>query len=610
MSLASKIFWNTLLVLAIVLGVTGWWSIEDEREALGEILAKHGTSMAQSLAAFSVEALVSQDYPSLDKALQSIGRSADNIVHLKITQGNHTLAQFGQAGNGETFSAPVILSEEGLSTRTIGNVQVVLSKKDSLDIINSRISEQVINSLILFVTLALALHILIRRLVLKRLALLTRSTEGVIAERTPDLAGASAQTGDELDRLHARYATLLKGLEWRDQERSLALQKVQEAQALLNDVANSLPSSLIVLSRDGLIEYCNRAAGELADTAPHELAGKILATQFPPLAAQQEQITEVAHAQQPLELHRQFWSTATGQRIVNIAVYPLSTRAAGGLVIRIDDVTDRTRLEEVMIQSEKLASIGGLAAGIAHEINNPLGVMIQAAQNIERRVSDSIEANHRVAGEVGTDIATIRSYLDKRSILEFLNDIKSDGARAAKIVRSLLEFSRKSEPVLEACALPELLEHTLELARKDYDLKKKFDFRRIDVHIDLPDSLPPVQMIRSEIEQVLLNLLKNAAQAMGDKFGDERADEKPRIDIRVHLLNEFIEIEITDNGPGFSEEAKRRAFEPFFTTKAPGIGTGLGLWIAYMIITDKHHGQMLLESTPGHGASFVLRLPR
>ena len=142
------------------------------------------------------------------------------------------------------------------------------------------------------------------------------------------------------------------------------------------------------------------------------------------------------------------------------------------------------------------------------------------------------------------------------------------------------------------------------------DLKKKFDFRRIDVHIDLPDSLPPVQMIRSEIEQVLLNLLKNAAQAMGDKFGDERADEKPRIDIRVHLLNEFIEIEITDNGPGFSEEAKRRAFEPFFTTKAPGIGTGLGLWIAYMIITDKHHGQMLLESTPGHGASFVLRLPR
>jgi PAS domain S-box-containing protein len=371
-----------------------------------------------------------------------------------------------------------------------------------------------------------------------------------------------------------------------------------------------LPSALIVLSRNGQIEYCNQAAGELAATPHDRLPGQALATHFPPLALHLDNIEKVANAQAPIELHRQHWTTSGSQRIVNIALYPLASRTAGGVVIRIDDVTDRTRLEEVMIQSEKLVSIGGLAAGIAHEINNPLGVMVQAAQNIERRFSDTIEANHRVAGELGIDMAIIRAYLEKRNILEFLDDIKSDGARAAKIVRSLLEFSRKSEPVLEATALPELLEHTVELARKDYDLKKRFDFRRIDVRIDLPDEIPPLSMIRSEIEQVLLNLLKNSAQAMEEKFSDPACTEKPRILIRVLTLPEFVEIEISDNGPGFSEEAKRRAFEPFFTTKAPGIGTGLGLWISYMIITDKHHGQMLLESTQGEGATFILRLPK
>ncbi|WP_295384576.1 nitrogen regulation protein NR(II) [uncultured Thiodictyon sp.] len=610
MSLAAKIFWNTLMVLAIVLGLTGWWSVASERAALEETITKHGKAIAQSLAAFSIEALVSQDYPSLDKALRTIGDHADNIVYLQISRGGHVVATFGQRGVGQTFTAPVILGEEGPEQQQIGEVSAILSKRDGNRLMTARIGHLLLNSLILFIVLALALHFLIHRLVLKRVAQLTKATDGVIAEHTPERAGtAAAPAGDELDLLHARYANLLWGLDLRERERTLTIAKLQAAQALLDDVANALPAALIVLTRALQIQYCNRAAHELAGRRlPSGQPQALLATLLPPLAPHLARIAEVADNRQAIELQRQFWPFANGQRIVNIAVYPLSSAAVGGLVIRIDDVTERTRLEEMMIQSEKLSSIGGLAAGVAHEINNPLGVMIQAAQNMERRMSVDIEANQRAARELGTDLATVRAYLEKRSILVFLDDIKNDGARAATIVRNLLEFSRKTEPVREDTDLAELVERAVEMARKDYDLKKRYDFRRIKLQVEVPAGLPAVPMIRSEVEQVILNLLKNAAQAMSEPVAEHRQEE-PAIVIRAGLADGYAELRVQDNGPGFSDETKRRAFEPFFTTKAPGIGTGLGLWVSYMIMTDKHHGQLLLESQPGQGATFVLRFP-
>lgn len=610
MSLASKIFWNTLLVLAIVLGLTGWWSVWNEREALEDVITKHGRAMAQSLAAFSVEALVAQDYPSLDKALHTIGRSADNILYLQITRGEHQVATYGRADAGQEFTAPVVLDEEGLSKRQIGEVRAILSTRDGETLLAVRIRDLLLNSLILFIVLALALHILIHRLVLRRLALLTKATDGVIAEHICEPARAiPVRKGDELDLLQTRYARLLQGLQVREQERTAAMHSLQAAQALLRDVANALPAALIVLTRQLKMQYCNRAAGALAVIVPQDPKTQEVNSLFPPLAPHLAGIVAAAQDQQVIELPRQVWPGDEGQRIVNIAAYPLSTAAAGGIVIRIDDVTERTLLEEMMIRSEKLSSIGGLAAGIAHEINNPLGVMVQAVQNIERRISEQIEANRRAALELGTDIATVRAYLEKRSILVFLDDIKNDGARAAKIVRNLLDYSRKTEPVLESTDLANLIERAVELARKDYDLKKNYDFRRIDLKVDLAADLPLVPMIRSEVEQVILNLLKNSAQAMYEAPRHGDGHDRPEITIRACTTTDFAELRVQDNGPGFSEEAKRRAFEPFFTTKAPGIGTGLGLWVSYMILTDKHRGQFLLESEPGQGATFIMRFP-
>ena len=132
-------------------------------------------------------------------------------------------------------------------------------------------------------------------------------------------------------------------------------------------------------------------------------------------------------------------------RYEDVTVYPLMSNGVEGAVIRVDDVTERVRIEEMMVQSEKMLSVGGLAAGMAHEINNPLGVILQASQNVLRRVSPDLPVNARVAGECGITLSSVQQYLERREILTFLEDIRQSGQRAAEIVANMLSFSRKAE---------------------------------------------------------------------------------------------------------------------------------------------------------------------
>ena len=259
-----------------------------------------------------------------------------------------------------------------------------------------------------------------------------------------------------------------------------------------------------------------------------------------------------------------------------------------------------------MVQTEKMMSVGGLAAGMAHEINNPLGIMVQAVQNIERRVSTELPSNAKAAEELGVSLTTIHDYLEKRRILTMLDDIREAGTRAAKIVANMLQFSRRSESALQYGGIDQLIDQSVELAGNDYDLKKKFDFRHINIVRNYTQDIPDIKMVATEIEQVLLNLLKNAAQAFADK---DFKNEKPTITIDTCKEDDFIKITISDNGPGMPEEIRKRIFEPFFTTKPVGTGTGLGLSVSFMIITNNHKGRLEVESSPDRGTTFTIRLP-
>jgi signal transduction histidine kinase len=251
-------------------------------------------------------------------------------------------------------------------------------------------------------------------------------------------------------------------------------------------------------------------------------------------------------------------------------------------------------------------TVAGLAAGMAHEINNPLAGMVQNAQVVLLRTQVDLSANRKAAQEQGTTMEAVRGYLEDRGILEMLEAIRSSGARAAEIIASMLRFSRRAKAELDACALDEILDQAIELASSDFDAKKQYDLKSIEVIRDYAPNLPKLLCRRIEIQQVILNLLKNAAQAMAERG---QRDSPPRIVLRLRQEQESLRIEVEDNGPGMPPEIRDRAFQPFFTTKENQSGTGLGLFVSYFIITTNHGGTMTVDSVVGSGTRFKIDLP-
>jgi PAS domain S-box-containing protein len=269
------------------------------------------------------------------------------------------------------------------------------------------------------------------------------------------------------------------------------------------------------------------------------------------------------------------------------------------------DITELKKMQEMMIQAEKMLSVGGIAAGIAHEINNPLGIIMQSAQLLELRTLTSFPKNIAAAEKIGLDLRLLECYMNERNIPTCVRDIREAAKRAADIIRHMLDFSRRSDSDRKFCFVNEIIDRAITMAGSDYDLRKSFDFKRIQVIRDFTDPMPGIQCCETEIEQVVLNLLRNAAQAMGDV-----SDVDPVITVRTRVIGENIVIEVEDNGPGIPSDTARRIFEPFFTTKPPGQGTGLGLSVSYYIVTQTHGGNIHVRSVPGRGACFYVEIPK
>lgn len=284
-------------------------------------------------------------------------------------------------------------------------------------------------------------------------------------------------------------------------------------------------------------------------------------------------------------------------------------REAGAKIAAVSviskDITELKRMQKLMIQTEKMIAVEGLAAGAAHEINNPLNIIVQAAQMIERRVSKDLPANREAAAALGLSMEQLGTYLQKRQVPEFIGGIRDAANRAAKIVSNLMQFSTRSGLGVGPVSLAGLVDQTVDLAACDRALDTEYHFGDVHIIRDYQPGMPEVPVVAAEIEQVILNLLKNAAQAMAAC----PPGRKPTIWLRLRQENNYAVMEVADNGPGMEDHVKQRVFEPFFTTKGPGVGTGLGLSVSYMIVTMNHKGSMSVESSPGEGACFTVRLP-
>jgi signal transduction histidine kinase len=255
--------------------------------------------------------------------------------------------------------------------------------------------------------------------------------------------------------------------------------------------------------------------------------------------------------------------------------------------------------QQQLVQSEKMASLGELTAGIAHEIQNPLNF-----------VNNFSEVSHELLDELKEEISkgnTEEVVSLAEHVIQNLDKILHHGRRADAIVKGMLQHSRGSSGQKEPTDINQLADEYLRLAYHGFRAKDKSFNAAYETNFD--SALEKLSIVPQDVGRVLLNLISNAFYAVSQKKGDDRSDYKPSVTVATTRMNGVAEIRIKDNGSGMSESVKEKIFQPFFTTKPTGQGTGLGLSLAYDIITKGHGGTIEVSSEEGEGTEFTICLP-
>ena len=266
-----------------------------------------------------------------------------------------------------------------------------------------------------------------------------------------------------------------------------------------------------------------------------------------------------------------------------------------------------------LIQGEKMSSLGQMVAGIAHEINNPTSFIysnIQPAQSYIKDLLNLIDLYRQHYPEAHPEIQDWEDEIDLEFLMEdlpkLLTSMKVGASRIREIVLSLRTFSRLDEAEMKRVNIHEGIDSTLLIL--EHRRKAVGTDQGIAIVKQYGD-LPPIPCYAGQLNQVFMNIISNSIDALETGVGEKFSGEKPTIQITTRSLDTQISIQIRDNGPGMTEEVKRRLFDPFFTTKPIGKGTGLGMSISYQII-QKHQGELHCFSIPGQGAIFTILLPK
>jgi len=335
---------------------------------------------------------------------------------------------------------------------------------------------------------------------------------------------------------------------------------------------NALAEGIAVVDDTGCIRRTNRALADLVQVSVPALTGQNLAEALFGDATTLAEFLDAAQRGEPAPLSRR--STPL-QRLLRITAAPMrGTGQERWVVALVNDITEQRAMEAQLIQSEKMAAVGQLVSGVAHELNNPL-----------------------------TSIAGLAEFLLEQGApterdRDHMKVIREQADRAGRIVRNLLTFARKGPADLGAILLNDIVQRTVALV--SYEIR----LREIQLETDYQASLVPIRGDRYQIQQVVVNLVTNAVHAV-----EANPPERPRrIVIRTEADEEHVTLRVADTGRGVPADVAAQIFTPFFTTKDPGEGTGLGLSISYRIV-EGHGGTLGVEAGEDGGAVFVMRLP-
>ncbi|MFA6037180.1 MAG: ATP-binding protein [Legionellales bacterium] len=367
----------------------------------------------------------------------------------------------------------------------------------------------------------------------------------------------------------------------------------------LHEFINDLPVMLIWVDKQLNITELNMMAKHLLVENHENVCGQPLLTVFPALKTHQNSILQVLSKQEKLCLSQQQLEYNSRTHPCYVTLYPLLEQA--GLLIKIEDLSHQTLLDDMVIQSEKMITIGGLAAGMAHEIKNPLGIILQNIQNILCRLDKNSEKNKGLAQELQISLDTVNQYLEQRQILKFMDNIRIAIDRALQIIATMLNFGTQNPINMKEENIVTLIDNALSFAEQDYDLLHTSDIAKIKIVREFKEPVLTAKCSSTQITQVLFNLIKNGMQAL-------HGLPHPELTISAYEEDNHIIVKVSDNGLGIPAHLLPNLFKPFFTTKSKEQGTGLGLAVSHYIINENHHGSLSAENPAQGGACFKIFL--
>jgi PAS domain S-box-containing protein len=379
-----------------------------------------------------------------------------------------------------------------------------------------------------------------------------------------------------IEQIYARYGVLHQEVQMKELavDRDRIAAKLETNQQYLSNVLDSSDSAIMVIDKNERIVSWNEGAERIFGYSEEEVLGKdssLLLPNSKKYLDELERIKEDVKKFGSIKINETERKSKNNEILnvqLNITNLPGSNGEPSGRTVIIKDITELKRLKEQVDQSEKLAVIGQLAAGVAHEIGNPLASISSLVQILQRKSKDTF-------------------------VVENLSIIKENIDRITRIVRELVDFSRPPSYEKVIIQITDIIKTALGIVKYDKRVKN------VKFLTDLDDDLPKISVVPDQLLQVFVNILINALDAI---------EGNGTIRVNSYSNNEFIYVEIIDDGCGMEKDTVTKIFDPFYTTKEVGKGTGLGLSVSYGII-KKFHGDIIVESEKGKGSKFVVKLP-
>ncbi|MCB0334690.1 MAG: hypothetical protein KDD62_00250 [Bdellovibrionales bacterium] len=415
----------------------------------------------------------------------------------------------------------------------------------------------------------------------------------------------------KLERAEKKVEILEQMIEEKTRELYFEQQKLMRSKTFLEKILNTVNASILVTNSEYIVVLSNAAADKILGN--DRLLGSPLDTIIPSLNVQQNL---------PLGVPREVVIVNESTQEEHVSIYSCTPIYDGKaspefFVFLLYDITEQRQLEHRLMQAQRLESVGHLAAGIAHEINTPIQYVRDNTLFVKRELENitnyimgttqflnACQAEQKLKEQTGALVELFDS-LDISFLMDELPqalDQTYEGAESvARIVKSIKEFSHPGSEEMQLTNLNNSLETTITVCKNEWKHVAEID-------LQLDQDLPPTLCDPGEINQVILNIIVNAAHAIEEKQSIT-GHFLGKISISTRQEAGWVVLDIEDNGCGIPDELQKKVYDPFFTTKQVGKGTGQGLAMAFTSITKRHHGLIHLESKKNEGTKFTIQLP-